>query len=138
MPAPSVKRLRFVPDLPRDNDLRREFGAGPKDVLVLYAGNIGEKQDLDLVLDAAERLRGHEEIKFAMVGAGAARKRLKRIVEERGLGEKLTFEYLPVFEDDVRLRVPSIEKARSIIGWQPTVSVDEALEFCLGHLSSKV
>jgi len=53
-------------------------------------------------------------------------------------GEKLTFEYLPVFEDDVRLRVPSIEKARSIIGWQPTVSVDEALEFCLGHLSSKV
>jgi colanic acid biosynthesis glycosyl transferase WcaI len=71
--------------MPRENGLREEFGARLEDLLVLYAGNMGEKQGLELVLDAADRLRKRTEIKFAMVGAGTARERLERTANERGL-----------------------------------------------------
>jgi colanic acid biosynthesis glycosyl transferase WcaI len=74
-----------VRPLPCDNELRPEFGAGPEDVLVLYAGSMGEKQGLELVLDAADRLRERAEIKFALVGAGATQGLLERAARERRL-----------------------------------------------------
>jgi colanic acid biosynthesis glycosyl transferase WcaI len=75
----------FVSPLPRDNEVRREFDAGPTDILVLYAGNMGEKQGLEMILDAAERVRERAEILFAMVGAGAAQERLEQAARRRGL-----------------------------------------------------
>jgi nucleoside-diphosphate-sugar epimerase len=53
-------------------------------------------------------------------------------------GDTLEFEHLPIYDDDVRLRVPSIEKARSVLGWEPKVSLDEALEVCLDRVASKI
>lgn len=45
----------------------------------------------------------------------------------------LMFEHLSTHEDDVRIRIPSIEKARRILGWEPSVSLEEALERCVAH-----
>jgi colanic acid biosynthesis glycosyl transferase WcaI len=86
----------LVLPLQRDNEVRREFGAGPDDTLVLYAGNIGAKQGLDLVLDAASRLRKRADIKFAMVGAGAARDGLEQTVRRRGLDNVRFFPVQPL------------------------------------------
>lgn len=44
--------------------------------LVLYSGNMGEKQGLELIIDVATFLKS-EKITFLMCGAGAALKRLK-------------------------------------------------------------
>jgi len=44
---------------------------------------------------------------------------------------KLAFTHEPVFEDDVRVRVPAIEKAQSMLHWNPTVTLDEALDRCI-------
>jgi len=52
--------------------------------------------------------------------------------------DTLRFKHLPIYEDDVRLRVPSIEKAKSVLGWEPKVSLDEALEICLDRVAEKV
>ena len=93
---PNWADTAFVRPLRHDNEVRREFGADPDDVLVLYAGNMGEKQGLELVLDAAERLRERVEIRFAMVGAGAAQERLKRIAEERKLHNLRFFPVQPL------------------------------------------
>jgi colanic acid biosynthesis glycosyl transferase WcaI len=82
---PNWADTEFVRPLKRDDEIRREFGAGPDDVLVLHAGNMGEKQGLELILEAAEQLRERSEIKFAMVGAGAARERLQQIAGKRRL-----------------------------------------------------
>jgi putative colanic acid biosynthesis glycosyltransferase WcaI len=82
---PNWADTEFVRHLPPDHEIRREFGAGPEDVLVLHAGNMGEKQGLELVLDAAARLAGQTRIKFAMIGAGAERQRLQRLAEKRRL-----------------------------------------------------
>ena len=42
-----------------------------KDRIVLYAGNIGKKQGLELILDVAERLKDNTSVRFLMVGTGA-------------------------------------------------------------------
>lgn len=93
---PDWSDIGFVRPLPRDNEVRRELGAGPDDVLVLHAGNMGEKQGLELVLDAADRLRERKEIKFVMVGAGVARERLERIAKQQKLDNVHFFPLQPL------------------------------------------
>jgi colanic acid biosynthesis glycosyl transferase WcaI len=45
---------------------------------VLFAGNLGLVQGLDVVLQAAERLQQFPDIQFAFVGAGAGKEELER------------------------------------------------------------
>jgi colanic acid biosynthesis glycosyl transferase WcaI len=59
----------------RWNALRRELGVNA-DILVLYAGSMGEKQGLEVILDAAAITRYNRGIRYVFVGEGAARQRL--------------------------------------------------------------
>ncbi len=93
---PNWADTHFVLPLPRDNEVRREFGVRPDEILVLHAGNMGEKQGLDLVLDVAEQLRERADIKFVMVGEGAARERLERAARQRGLDNVRFFPVQPL------------------------------------------
>jgi glycosyltransferase involved in cell wall biosynthesis len=74
----------FGPGAETDPQLRAELGAGPDDCLVLYAGTHGISQGLTSVADAAARLTG-EQIRFAFVGEGADKERLRRRVDDLGL-----------------------------------------------------
>jgi colanic acid biosynthesis glycosyl transferase WcaI len=93
---PNWADTEFVRPLQRNDEVRREFGAGPDDVLVLYAGSMAEKEGLELVLDAAEKLQEWANIKFALVGAGATRERLEWVVKERRLGNVRFFPVQPL------------------------------------------
>ncbi len=57
--------------------LRTKLGFRPTDVVVLYSGNMGTKQGLDLFLDAALILANRPDIKFILCGDGAERARLQ-------------------------------------------------------------
>lgn len=94
--SPDWSDIEFVRPMPRDNEVRREFGAGPDDVLVMHAGNMGEKQGLELMLDAAELLRGREEIKFVLAGGGAVRHKLEEAAERRRLTNLRFFPVQPL------------------------------------------
>lgn len=52
---------------------------------VLFAGNVGEAQDLPAVLDAAEALRGEASVRWFIVGDGRKSDWLKAELESRGL-----------------------------------------------------
>lgn len=52
---------------------------------VVFAGNIGEAQDMPAVLDAAERLRGNAAIRWVIVGDGRKSAWLESEVNRRGL-----------------------------------------------------
>jgi colanic acid biosynthesis glycosyl transferase WcaI len=56
--------------------IRRELGIGDA-FLVLHAGNMGVKQGLDVVLDAAERTRADSGLVYVLVGDGAVRPQLE-------------------------------------------------------------
>jgi colanic acid biosynthesis glycosyl transferase WcaI len=56
--------------------LRRDLGVGEA-FIVLHAGNMGVKQGLDVVVDAAERTRDIPAVKYVLVGDGAMRRHLE-------------------------------------------------------------
>jgi colanic acid biosynthesis glycosyl transferase WcaI len=68
----------------RRNVLRRELGLNAE-IMVLYAGNMGEKQGLEVILDAAAITRYNRGIRYVFVGEGAARKRLLDRAQRLGL-----------------------------------------------------
>jgi colanic acid biosynthesis glycosyl transferase WcaI len=49
---------------------RAELGFSNEDFVVLYSGNIGAKQGLNILLDAAETLRHETRVKFVVAGEG--------------------------------------------------------------------
>jgi colanic acid biosynthesis glycosyl transferase WcaI len=59
------------------NRLRRELGATDRQVIALYAGSMGEKQGLEVLVEVAERVRTRPEIRLVLCGAGGARSRLE-------------------------------------------------------------
>jgi colanic acid biosynthesis glycosyl transferase WcaI len=62
----------------RDNEYRRQFGLIGSRV-VMYAGNVGFSQSLDLVIEAARRLAAsHPDVVFVINGGGSARPQLER------------------------------------------------------------
>ena len=56
---------------------------------VLFAGNIGEAQDMPAVLDAAERLKDNASIRWVMVGDGRKSDWLQAEVVRRGLDKQV-------------------------------------------------
>ncbi len=64
------------------NAFRRQLGIEDHDVVVLYAGNMGEKQGLELVIDAARELQDHGHLRFVLAGDGSARQRLQQMAAD--------------------------------------------------------
>jgi colanic acid biosynthesis glycosyl transferase WcaI len=58
------------------NGMRSALGIAPDKLVALYSGNMGEKQGLETVLEAAHILMNEQHIQFVLCGDGAARLRL--------------------------------------------------------------
>lgn len=82
---PNWADIEAVRPGPRENDFRKEFDIDPETVLVLYAGGMGEKQGLEVVLEAARRCADEPRLQFLMAGAGGAQPRLERQAAAMGL-----------------------------------------------------
>lgn len=67
-----VRTLRAQLELPLDRKI------------ILYSGNIGEKQGLENVIEAAFLMR-EQPLMFAIVGQGGGKARLEKMARERGL-----------------------------------------------------
>lgn len=74
-------------DIP--NNHRKQFGIKADDKIITFAGNLGPAQGLETVVEAAELLQAHQQIKFLFVGDGmslvslqdsTAKKNLKNII----------------------------------------------------------
>ncbi|MDB5525644.1 MAG: wcaI [Rhizobium sp.] len=69
--------LEHIYPLGRTSDYRKELGYADDDYIVLYSGNIGAKQGLDTLLEAARKLEdSQKKIKFVIAGEGPAKKTL--------------------------------------------------------------
>lgn len=78
-----VARFRDVTDADA-LQLRQQLGLSADKKIILYSGNIGEKQGLESVIDAADRLRDQPWL-FVIVGQGGGKARLEKMARERGL-----------------------------------------------------
>lgn len=75
---PNWVGLKHIQPLPREQSMRHELGISDDDVVVLYSGNMGEKQGLELIIEAAAQLKHQPHIKFILAGTGSARDRLEQ------------------------------------------------------------
>lgn len=79
---PNFVDTRAIQPVERENAYRKEFGLTGKTV-VMYAGNVGLSQSLELLLHAAARSADREDIVFVINGQGSGRSQLE--AEARGL-----------------------------------------------------
>lgn len=91
-----VSRFREVPET-LVTALRQRLGLPDERKIILYSGNIGEKQGLESVIAAAEQLREQPWL-FAIVGQGGGKARLEKMAAERGL-DNVKFLPLQSYED---------------------------------------
>ncbi|UCX04259.1 WcaI family glycosyltransferase [Shewanella glacialimarina] len=68
---PNWSDTEFVTPDTDGSSLKAEWGFSADDKVILYAGNIGNKQGLEIVLEAAKHFSLQPHIKFVLVGAGA-------------------------------------------------------------------
>ena len=75
----------IIPVEDKDNPLFEEFGISKDKFRVVYAGNLGNAQNIDIIIDAASILRENESIEFIIFGSGGKENELKKCIEKKGL-----------------------------------------------------
>ena len=71
----------LIHPLPYASPLRTQLGIPERTIVALYAGNMGQKQGLDLLTDVARRLSHRSDLRFVFCGAGSYRRTLLADVE---------------------------------------------------------
>ena len=119
---PNWAELESVSPSPRDsNELLKELGLSDTFV-VLYAGNMGHPNDLESIVDAAEKLRDRSDIHFVFLGTGVKRKWLEKRVAELELANVTILDPRPRSEQRVFLNACDIALV-SLVGKMVGVSM---------------
>jgi colanic acid biosynthesis glycosyl transferase WcaI len=74
--------------------VRELFGIDLSKRIILYSGNIGEKQGLDMIIYVAEYLASHD-IVFLVIGDGSYKLKFEQIVKSKALRNIKTFPVQP-------------------------------------------
>jgi len=105
--AKTKKEVMFFPNwadtksffpLTEREKLKVDWDFSPTDKVVLYSGSVGEKQGLEVLLDIAEDLKEHREIKIVICGTGPYKETLRELSINRKLDNLL---FLPLQNNDV-------------------------------------
>lgn len=75
-----------VKHVPREeNKLFDAYGLDRNKFYITYCGNIGLTQNLQMLTDVAKELEGNEEIQFVLIGNGAYKEELERLIKMRDI-----------------------------------------------------
>lgn len=78
---PNWMDVDAVHPLPGPNAVRRELGIPDTQTVLLYSGNLGMKQGLEVLPQLAQELRGDPRLHFIFCGDGAFRPQLEQMTE---------------------------------------------------------
>lgn len=106
--VPNWSDLSAIYPSPRDNAFRQRLGIAADETLVMYAGAMGAKQGLELVLNAAQRLEKPQKIRFVMMGEGHEWVRLSKLAREMGLSRMTFLPLQPLSELNAMLAAADI------------------------------
>lgn len=84
-----------IKPLGKDQSLRHEFGLQQNDKVILYSGNLGEKQGLEIIIEVAKHFTSRPEVVFIISGSGGGKEKLENAVTEAGLGNVRFFPLQP-------------------------------------------
>jgi len=94
------------------------------------AGAIAAQSFADATENEAYNLANAEPVTMKELA-----RRIFAVGKERGIveGEDLEFDHVPIYDDDVKKRVPAVEKAQDHFDWDPEMKLDDSLELCIDH-----
>lgn len=88
-------KVRYFPSWAEDvfqhqvDEPAMEIPPAPGTLSILFAGNVGDAQDFSAILDAAERLKYRNDIRWLIVGDGRRSSWVAEQVQARGLQERV-------------------------------------------------
>ncbi|QDK78663.1 colanic acid biosynthesis glycosyltransferase WcaI [Spirosoma sp. KCTC 42546] len=88
---------QLIKPLPREASLRAEFSLRNQDKVILYSGSLGEKQGLELIIEAAKQFAARTDIRFLICGSGGGKTRLETLVTDYQLSN-VSFHPLQPYE----------------------------------------
>lgn len=94
---PNWADTKFVNQYADSRVFRKKWEISTNTKVMLYSGNLGKKQGLEIVLDAAKQLENERQLLFLIVGTGAAEQELKTKAESLRL-KNLRFYPLQEYE----------------------------------------
>jgi colanic acid biosynthesis glycosyl transferase WcaI len=100
--APGVRNGRF----------RKTYNIGEAQTVVLYTGNMGAKQYLENVLEAADRLRTYQDVLVLFVGDGSEKERLQEFAHDKALSN---VRFLPLLPPQPRELLPEMLAAADVL-----------------------
>lgn len=71
--------------LSKEQSLKSEFGFQEHDRIILYSGNLGEKQGLEIIIEVAKLFIDQKKIHFVISGSGGGKEKLIKMTEESGI-----------------------------------------------------
>jgi glycosyltransferase involved in cell wall biosynthesis len=69
----------------KDKELQQKLGIKETDIIILYAGNIGQPQRVDVLVDSMKLIKHRPEIKLFIIGEG----QYKRSLQQSCLNERI-------------------------------------------------
>ncbi|MBE6244374.1 MAG: glycosyltransferase family 4 protein [Bacteroidales bacterium] len=95
--GPFGEKLIYAPNWAEDVFVTNKFEGGkyidlmPAGFKVMFAGNIGDAQDFNKIIDAAILTKNEDSIKWIIVGDGRFRNQAEERVQREGLSDKVVF-----------------------------------------------
>ena len=91
-----VDENAVVPVAKEDNPLFEEFGISRDKFHVVYAGNLGNAQNIDVIIDAADVLKDEKNVEFLIFGTGGLKDQYVEKVKDLQLDNVKFFPLQPM------------------------------------------
>lgn len=82
---PNWADLNVIKPLSNSIWLHEYLGVDPEKKLIVYSGNVGEKQGLELMVEAARKMQSNKKIHFVLLGEGLYKRVIEKRINEYGL-----------------------------------------------------
>lgn len=90
-----VDQNAVVPVNDEDNELFEEFDISREKFRVVYAGNLGNAQNIGIIVEAAKRLKNNNNVEFVIFGKGSLKNEIKETKAKEQLDNLKIFPIQP-------------------------------------------
>jgi len=92
---PNWVDINHIKPLPRESSLRAHFNIPLTDKVILYSGNLGEKQGLEIIMEVARQFQCRGDVHFMIVGSGGIKEKLQKSAEDLNLRNVYFYQLQP-------------------------------------------